>query len=131
MLRGVIEMKVKVIISKYGFVQTVDILERSVNDKGLKVISVIDAQANLKKIGVESGGNKILEVFNPKLAKEVFDTNLKAGIVPPLKTHIYEENDKTNVMTQSAEDLFSQYDGLKDLGRRVDEILDSVLMPVE
>ena len=124
-------MKMKEIISKYGFLQTVGTLERSVNDKGLKVVSVIDAQANLKKIGVESDGNKILEVFNPKLAREVFDTDLKAGIVPPLRIYIYEENDKTNVMTQSAEDLFSQYDGLKDLARRVDEILDSVLMSVQ
>ena len=119
-------MKVKEIVSKFGFEQTVELLERSINEIGLKVISVIDAQANLKKIGVEIKGNKILEVFNPKLAREVFDNDLKAGIIPPLRVYIYEESDKTHVAAQSAVELFSHYNGLEELAGRVDKMLDSV-----
>ena len=124
-------MKVKKAISKFGFEKTVELLERSVNKKGLKIVSVIDAQANLKKIGVEAGKNKILEVFSPKLAKEVFDRDLRAGIVPPLRIYIYEESDKAHVTTQSAVELFSQYNGLDELARRVYEMLDSVVNSVE
>ncbi len=123
-------MKVKEIISKFGFEKTVELLESSVNENGLKIVSVINAQANLKKIGVEAGGNKILEVFNPKLAKEVFDRDLRAGIVPPLRIHIYEESGRAHVATQSAVELFSQYNGLDDLARRVDEMLDAVINSV-
>ena len=90
-------MKVKEIVSKFGFAETVELLERSVDENGLKVVSVIDAQANLKKIGVEIKGNKILEVFNPKLAREVFDNDLRAGIIPPLRVYIYEEIKKSSV----------------------------------
>ena len=124
-------MKVKEIISRFGFDQTVEILERSVNENGLKIVSVINAQANLKKIGVEAGGNKILEVFHPKLAMEVFDRDLRAGIVPPLRIYIYEESDKAHVTTQSAVELFSQYNGLDELARRVYKMLDSVVNSVE
>ena len=119
-------MKVKEIVSKFGFAETVEHLERSVDENGLKVISIIDAQANLKKIGVEIKGNKILEVFNPKLAREVFDNDLKAGIIPPLRVYIYEESDKTHVAAQSAVELFSHYNGLEELAGRVDKMLDSV-----
>ena len=119
-------MKMKEIVSKFGFEQTVELLERSVNENGLKVISVIDAQANLKKIGAEIKGNKILEVFNPKLAIDVFNNDLRAGIVPPLRIYIYEESGKTHVAAQSAVELFSQYNGLEELARRVDQMLDSV-----
>ncbi len=123
-------MKVKEIVSKSGFAETVKILERSVDENGLKVISIIDAQANLKKIGIEGGGNKILEVFNPKLAKEVFDNDLRAGIVPPLRIYIYEEGNRTHVSVQSAVELFSQYNGLEELAARVDTMLDSVVNSV-
>ena len=123
-------MKVKEIVSKSGFTETVKILERSVDENGLKVISIIDAQANLKKIGIEGGGNKILEVFHPKLAKEVFDNDLRAGIVPPLRIYIYEEGNRTHVSVQSAVELFSQYNGLEELAARVDTMLDSVVNSV-
>ncbi len=124
-------MKVKEIISKFGFEKTVELLEKSVSENGLKVVSVIDAQANLKKIGVETGGNKILEVFNPKLAKEVFERDLRAGIIPPLRIYIYDAQEEIHVTAQIAEELFSQYNGLKELARKVDGMIDSVLKSVE
>jgi uncharacterized protein (DUF302 family) len=120
-------MKVKEKISKFGFNQTVELLEKSVEQNGLKVVSVIDAQANLRKIGFEIGGNKIIEVFHPKLAKEIFDHDLRAGIVPPLRIYIYEESEKTHLAVQNAAELFSQYNGLEELARRVDDVLDSII----
>ena len=85
----------------------------------------------MRKIGVETGGNKILEVFHPKLAKEVFDSDLRAGIVPPLRIYIYEENGTTHVETQNAAELFSEFNGLEELGRKVDGMLNSVIKSVK
>jgi uncharacterized protein (DUF302 family) len=124
-------MKVKEIVSKFGFAETVELLERSVDENGLKVVSVIDAQANLKNIGVEIKVNKILEVFNPKLAMEVFDSDLRAGIVPPLRIYIYEESDKTHVAVQNAVELFSTFNGLLDIAQRLDKILNIVIMAIQ
>ena len=126
-----IELKGKEIVSRLPFAETVEHLRKAVEDNGLKVVSAIDAQQNLKKIGLQSGGNQILEVFNPKFAAEVFKTDLRAGIVPPLRIYIYEDKGRTHVTAQNASALFSGYNGLEDLGKRVDEMLLSILKVIE
>ena len=125
------EMKGKEIVSRLPFAETVDLLRKAVEENGLKVVSTIDAQQNLKKIGIQSGGNQILEVFNPRLAAEVFEKDLRGGIVPPLRIYIYEDKGRTHVTAQNASALFSGYNELEDLGKRVDEMLLSILKVIE
>ena len=124
-------MKGKEMVSRLAFAETVDRLRKAVEDNGLKVVSAIDAQQNLKKIGIQSGGNQILEVFNPRLAAEVFKTDIRAGIVPPIRIYIYEDKGRTHVTVQNASALFSEYNGREDLGKRVDEMLLSILKVIE
>ncbi|MGC8516097.1 MAG: DUF302 domain-containing protein [Thermoplasmata archaeon] len=124
-------MKGREIVSRLAFTETVEVLRNAVEKNGMKVVSAIDAQQNLKKIGLQSGGNQILEVFNPMLAAEVFERDLRAGIVPPLRIYIYEDKGLVHVTAQSAFELFAQYNGLEDLGKRVDEMLHSILKEVE
>lgn len=118
-------------ISRLDFESTVDLLTAAVESSGLKIVAIINAQENLKKIGAEIGGNKILEVFHPKLAKEVFQKDIRAGIVPPLRIYVYEDAGVTHVATQSAVDLFSSYAGLHDLARKVDEMLESIVSKIQ
>lgn len=120
-------MKTNEVQSRQDFVQTVELIRGAIEASGLKIVSAIDAQENLKRIGLQVGGNKIFEVFDPKLAKEVFDNDLRAGIVPPIRIYIFEDGNKTHVMAQSAVELFSPYPGLSDLAKKVDEMLDSVV----
>ncbi|MCL4451424.1 MAG: DUF302 domain-containing protein [Candidatus Thermoplasmatota archaeon] len=124
-------MKGKEMVSRLPFAETVDRLRKAVEENGLKVVSAIDAQQNLKKIGIQSGGNQILEFFNPRLAAEVFKTDIRAGIVPPIRIYIYEDNVSTHVAAQNASTLFSEYNGLEDLGKRIDEMLLSILKVIE
>ncbi|MCL5731203.1 MAG: DUF302 domain-containing protein [Candidatus Thermoplasmatota archaeon] len=121
------EMNAKEITSELGFEETVAQLKRSIEDNGLKVVSEINAQENLKRIGVHIEGNRILEVFNPKLASEVFSSDIRAGIVPPLRIYIYQYQGKTHVSVQSAAEMFAGYKGLEELAIRVDSILESVI----
>ena len=118
-------------ISRLDFESTVDLLTAAVESSGLKIVAIINAQENLKKIGAEIGGNKILEVFHPKLAKEVFQKDIRAGIVPPLRIYVYEDAGVTHVAAQSAVDLFSSYAGLQDLSRKVDEMLESIVSKIQ
>ncbi len=118
-------------ISRLDFESTVDLLTAAVESSGLKIVAIINAQENLKKIGAEIGGNKILEVFHPKLAKEVFQKDIRAGIVPPLRIYVYEDAGVTHVAAQSAVDLFSSYAGLQDLARKVDEMLESIVSKIQ
>lgn len=122
-------MEVKETVSRFGFQETVGILKRAIEENGLKVVSEINAQENLKRIGVQIGGNIIMEVFHPKLAKKVFDTDLRAGIVPPVRIYIYEQNSLTKIIAQVAESDFSPY-GLADLGRSVDQMIESSIRSV-
>ncbi len=118
-------------VSRLDFESTVDLLTAAVESSGLKIVAIINAQENLKKIGAEIGGNKILEVFHPKLAKEVFQKDIRAGIVPPLRIYVYEDAGVTHVATQSAVDLFSSYAVLQDLARKVDEMLESIVSKIQ
>ena len=118
-------------ISRLDFESTVDLLTAAVESSGLKIVAIINAQENLKKIGAEIGGNKIFEVFHPKLAKEVFQKDIRAGIVPPLRIYVYEDAGVTHVAAQSAVDLFSSYAGLHDLARKVDEMLESIVSKIQ
>lgn len=118
-------------VSRLDFESTVDLLTAAVESSGLKIVAIINAQENLKKIGAEIGGNKILEVFHPKLAKEVFQKDIRAGIVPPLRIYVYEDAGVTHVAAQSAVDLFSSYAGLQDLSRKVDEMLESIVSKIQ
>ena len=124
-------MKGSEAVSHLDFESTVDLLMAAVESSGLKIVAIINAQENLKKIGAEIGGNKILEVFHPKLAKEVFQKDIRAGIVPPLRIYVYEDAGVTHVATQSAVDLFSSYAGLHDLARKVDEMLESIVSKIQ
>ena len=44
---------------------------------------------------------------------------------------IYEDKGRTHVTAQNASALFSGYNGLEDLGKRVDEMLLSILKVIE
>lgn len=119
------------ITSKYDFHETVDLLQTAIESSGLKTISRINAQENLKKAGLTVSGNVIFEVFHPKLAKEVFDADIRAGIVPPIRVYVYEDSGKTHVVTQNAAELFSGYKNLSSLGRNVDGLLAKIIEAVK
>lgn len=100
----------ELIKSKFGFDETMNMLESAVKTNSLGVVSKIDAQANLKKIGMDIRGNAILEVFSPKYAKMLFDANIKAGIEPPLRIYIFEDNDGTYAEYYKPSEVFSKWD---------------------
>ena len=118
------------IISKYQFTETIEALRKSIENNGLKVVSFIDARENLKKIGVNIGGNSILEVFHPKLAMEVFQHDLKAGIVIPLRIYVYEDDERTKVIAQSASELFKPFAGLDELAKRIDNMIHAIVSSI-
>ena len=118
------------IISKYQFTETIEALRKSIENNGLKVVSFIDARENLKKIGVNIGGNSILEVFHPKLAMEVFQHDLKAGIVIPLRIYVYEDDERTKVIAQSASELFKPFAGLGELAKRIDSMIHAIVSSI-
>lgn len=109
--------------SRYDFRETIDKLTAGIESSGLKVVSRIDARENLRKTGIDIDGNTIFEVFHPKIASEVFQKDLRAGIVPPLRIYVYEECGKTHVVAQSAGELFSPFNGLEEIGAKVDGMI--------
>ena len=74
---------------------------------------------------------KFLFPYSESFKQEVFDSDLRAGIVPPLRIYIYEEIDKTHVAVQNAVELFSTFNGLLDIAQRLDKILNIVIMAIQ
>ena len=109
-----------------GFTESIQKLEEAISESSLKIVSRINAQENLKKIGALTGGNQIFELFNPKLAKMVFDKDIEAGIIPPVRIYIYEEGSSAVCLYDPSEPMFSKH-GLGDLGKEVDQEVKSIL----
>lgn len=117
-------------ISRYSFDETVEKLMAGIEISGLKVVARIDARENLKKIGIEIGGNTIFEVFHPGIAREVFQKDIRAGIVPPIRIYVYEAGGMTHVAAQNAAALFSGYNGLEEIGKKVDGMIERALSAI-
>jgi uncharacterized protein (DUF302 family) len=112
--------------TEIAFQEAIKKLENAISISKMKIVSRINAQDNLKKIGEQIGGNQIFELFNPKLAKKVFEKNLEAGIIPPVRVYIYEENNYAVCLYNPSEPLFAKF-GLGEIGKEVDEAIASIL----
>ena len=67
----------------------------------------------------------ILEVCNPKQAKEVLEENIQIGYVLPCKMVVRREGDKTYIGMTSPEVLIGLFEGsdLKEVAKKVEESL--------
>ena len=114
------------VASGYDFDTTLKKLEVAIGESDLKIVSRINAQENLMKIGKEIGGNQIFELFNPNLASEVFEKNRDAGIIPPVRLYVYQNDSGSVIIYQDSARLFSEYE-LPDLGRRVNDMVQEIV----
>lgn len=114
----------ELVTSRFGFDETMNLLEAAIKTNSLGVVSKIDARANLKKIGMDIRGNAILEIFSPKYAKILFDANMKAGIEPPLRIYVFEDNDGVHAEYYKPSDIFSKW-GINTLNE-----LDSIFVKI-
>jgi len=81
--------------SRFGFAETVDILSKTVLEKGWKITATHDLQETMKKNGKEVLSVKVIEICNPGLAYQILSKDALLNVSPmlPCRLSVYEKTD--------------------------------------
>jgi uncharacterized protein (DUF302 family) len=101
-------------------------LENNLKENGFGILWQLNFKDKLEEKGLEFKEDfVVLEVCNPKQAKEVLDENIHIGYVLPCKMVVRSENDKTYIGMTSPEALIGLFEspGLNEVAKKVEESL--------
>ena len=106
--------------------EAISSLESNLKESGFGILWQLNFKDKLQEKGLEFKDDfVILEVCNPKQAKEVLEENIQIGYVLPCKMVVRREGDKTYIGMTSPEVLIGLFDGsdLKEVAKKVEESL--------
>ena len=101
-------------------------LESNLKESGFGMLWQLNFKDKLQEKGLEFKDDfVVLEVCNPKQAKEVLENNIHIGYVLPCKMVVRREGDKTYIGMTSPEVLIGLFEGsdLKEVAKKVEESL--------
>ena len=101
-------------------------LESNLKENGFGVLWQFNFKDKLQEKGLEFKDDfVVLEVCNPKQAKEVLDQNIHIGYVLPCKMAVRTEKDKTFIGMTRPEVLIGLFDSpeLQEAAKKVEETL--------
>ena len=101
-------------------------LEDNLKKDGFGILWQLNFKKKLEEKGLEFKDDfVILEVCNPKQAKEVLEENIHIGYVLPCKMVVRSENNKTYIGMTSPEILIGLFESpeLKEIAKKVEESL--------
>ena len=110
--------------------QSITDLTAALKEQGFGVLGVLDFQELLKQKGVELGREyRLLEVCNPKVAKEAIDRDPKVGLLLPCTIAIYKDADRTQISLLKQSDLLHLVSSTKltDLGTEAEQKLKAAI----
>lgn len=112
--------------------ETITKLLSAVDNEGMRLVAHINGQANAAKMGKQVPADQVLEIFRPDFAIRVWEACKAAGIDIPLRIHVYEANDVTNVACRMPGEVFSTFasDPLVKIGEELDGIFNNILQAV-
>ncbi|MCR3954661.1 MAG: DUF302 domain-containing protein [Gudongella sp.] len=119
------DIKYKVKTEK-SYEEALEALKKSLKEKSFGVLWELDFEETLKSKGLEFEGNfKILEVCNPKQAKEILTINMEAGLFLPCKMAIFEDKGQMFIGLVSPKELMGVFkdDKLSEIGSRIEHEL--------
>jgi uncharacterized protein (DUF302 family) len=103
-------------------------LKASLNKHSFGVLWELNFKEKLKEKGLDFDKNfKVLEVCNPKKAKEVLDKHIEAGYFLPCKMVVYENNDSVFIGMLKPTSLIGMMDNdeLSSIAAEVEKDLSS------
>ncbi|MGB3367782.1 MAG: DUF302 domain-containing protein [Acidaminobacteraceae bacterium] len=104
----------------------IESLENNLKENSFGVLWKLNFKEKLEEKGLEFKEDfVILEVCNPKQAKEVLEKNIHIGYVLPCKMVVRSENDKIYIGMTSPETLIGLFESpeLKEVAKSVGEAL--------
>ena len=106
--------------------EAISSLESNLKESGFGILWQLNFKDKLQEKGLEFKDDfVVLEVCNPKQAKEVLEENIQIGYVLPCKMVVRREGDKTYIGMTSPEVLIGLFEGsdLKEVAKKVEEAL--------
>ena len=106
--------------------EAISSLESNLKESGFGILWQLNFKDKLQEKGLEFKDDfVVLEVCNPKQAKEVLENNIHIGYVLPCKMVVRREGDKTYIGMTSPEVLIGLFEGsdLKEVAKKVEEAL--------
>ncbi|MDN6291021.1 MAG: DUF302 domain-containing protein [Tetragenococcus koreensis] len=111
--------------------EAIDSLTEKLKENGFGVLWQLNFKDKLNEKGLDFEDNYVvLEVCNPKKAKEVLEKNIHVGYVLPCKMVVREENDQTYVGMTRPEALISLF-GESDLNTMAKEVEETLKKSIE
>ena len=106
--------------------EAISSLESNLKESGFGILWQLNFKDKLQEKGLAFKDDfVVLEVCNPKQAKEVLEENIHIGYVLPCKMVVRREGDKTYIGMTSPEVLIGLFEGsdLKEVAKKVEESL--------
>ena len=106
--------------------EAISSLESNLKESGFGILWQLNFKDKLQEKGLDFKDDfVVLEVCNPKQAKEVLEENIHIGYVLPCKMVVRREGDKTYIGMTSPEVLIGLFEGsdLKEVAKKVEESL--------
>lgn len=106
--------------------EAIQSLEENLKENSFGVLWQLNFKDKLEEKGLEFKNDfVVLEVCNPKQAKEVLEKNIHIGYVLPCKMVVRTENDQTYIGMTSPETLIGLFDEpeLREVAKKVGESL--------
>lgn len=110
----------QMVMSKYSFSETVDLLKGAIEQQNLMVIHEVDGQKMLQMAGKKVGGMKQLFFFHPSYMAKVLESNEMAGIAIPLKIIAMEKDGKVMVRYFLPSETLKPYKGTEAIAKELD-----------
>lgn len=113
-----------------GLDEAIKSLEENLKENSFGVLWKLNFKDKLKEKGLEFENDfVVLEVCNPKQAKEVLEKNIHIGYVLPCKMVVRRENEKTYIGMTKPETLIGLFDEpeLKEVAEKVSESLKTAI----
>ena len=121
----------KIVMSKYSFSETVDMVKSAIEDQNLMVISEIDGQKMMRMAGKQTKGMQQIFFMHPKYMRKVIEANKMAGIQIPLKLIVMENEKGVMIRYFMPSTILKQYKGTEAVAGELDGLVSNIITEVK
>ncbi len=113
-------------VSTHNFQQTVNRLQQAMKSARLLILGEFDYQKMQRMVGKRVKPAKGFNFFRPDLGTPIFANDPNAALEIPLKIVVLDRGGQVVVRYRKPSDVFAPYNGLSDLGKQLDTLVDQI-----
>lgn len=102
-------------------------IREALKENKMAIVRQIHFHDMLSMVGIESENILTFETFHPRFGKVIYANDRAAFIEAPLRIHLRQTDDGVVVRYRLPSSVFSPYQGLSDMGAKLDAIFADVV----